>query len=228
MIYPLRGVDFNEIYTKWTNSYQKYERNTRKSKKCYFDWILELIGCFEWFNRKVNPLTVPTTTKYLLSLHSLCRFNSIWWQPFCTKGTVPTTMNHVHTLPTFPAWVPTTTMCLHSLHFTAWFNSLHAWPSCNKGTILATMYLHSLCSFIVFSRMGFSSLHWSPPLPCPTFTAFHCVDSIPCMDDLFPMRELSPPPCTHIPSVLCMDSIVSWAPHHQYSLHFPVWSPCPV
>ena len=55
-------------------------------------------------------------------------------------------------------------------------------------------HLHSL-GFIAWVSIPSMGPHHSH---VPTFTAFHCTGSIPCMDDLFVLRVLSIPLCTYI------------------------------
>ena len=80
----------------------------------------------------------------------------------------------------------------HKLTLTAWVQfPVHFYTKC---TIPTTMYLHSL-GFIAWVSIPSMGPHHSH---VPTFTAFHCTGSIPCMDDLFALRVLSIPLCTYI------------------------------
>ena len=76
-------------------------------------------------------------------------------------------------------------MYLHSLHSLYGFNSLCGWPLGTKGTIPIAMYLHWLC-FTAWVSNPYMGLHYSH---VPTFTEFYCMGSIPCVGDLFALRD---------------------------------------
>ena len=85
------------------------------------------------------------------------------------------------------------------------------------------MYLHSMC-FPAWVSIPCIGLHHSL---VPTFIAFHCMDSIPCMVELFALRAPFPPPCTYIyPDSLHGFQFPVWVsttPMYLHSLHFTVW-----
>ena len=115
------------------------------------------------------PFTVwvPTTTMFLHSLHSLCGFNSPVWVIFCTKNTVPTTV-YIYCI-------------LHRVHFTVW-------PFYTKGSDLFVPRTQSPppYTYIYYVLHGSKSLH---VVPTTNIHCVHCMDSIPCVDNLFALTS---------------------------------------
>ena len=167
-----------------------------------------------WF-----PVRLPITPIYLHSLHYLHGLNSMCRWPFCTKGSVLTTM-HLHFTIWFPVWVSTTAVYLHSLCFIVWVQ-FPTWVTfLHKGHYLH----HHVPTFTAFHCVGFNSLYGSPPFPC---TYIHWMGSIHCIGGLFALRAKSSPPCTCtwvLTTPIYLHSITMLLQSLHFLVWFPVWS----